>query len=176
MLHYNSTLSTLKTPGSFGWDNTPSVVPASIVPSYTGTSNYLILTKYNNYSGIGTGNGVNQIAVLDPNGAMTDEYCPSSCSATPVTVMSEVITVTTSQGQEASAEWCINTAVIDPFTQAAIINSEDGSVYRWDFPSNSLLQTVALTTGRGEAYTPTAIGVDGTVYVINDAILFAVGN
>jgi len=176
MLHYNSTLSALKTPGSFGWDNTASVVPASTVPSYTGTSSYLILTKYNNYDGIGTGNGVNEVAVLDPNGSMTDEYCPSSCSSTPVTVMTEVITVTDSQDDQPSAEWCINTTVIDPFTKAAIINSEDGMVYRWDFTSNSLLQSLALTSGRGEAYTPTAIGVDGTVYAINDAILFAVGN
>jgi hypothetical protein len=182
MLHYNSTLSTLKTPGSFGWDNTASVVPASIVPSYTGTSSYLILTKYNNYIGIGSGTGVNQVGVLDPNGTMTDEYCPSSCSSTPVTVMSEVITVTgvTSQATEyypnAVNEWCINTTVIDPFTNAAIVNSEDGVVYRWDFPSNSLLQRLRLTSGRGEAYTPTAVGPDGTVYAINDAILFAVGN
>jgi hypothetical protein len=179
MLHYNSTLSTLKTPGSFGWDNTPSVVPASLVPSYTGASSYLILTKYNNYVGIGSGTGVNQVAVLDPNGTMTDEYCSSSC---PVTVMKEVLTVTgvTSQAiggfPNAVTEWCINTTAIDPFTKAAIINSEDGVVYRWDFTSNTLLQRLTLTAGRGEAYTPTAIGPDGTVYAINDAILFAVGN
>jgi hypothetical protein len=35
---------------------------------------------------------------------------------------------------------------------------------------------VALTAGIGEAYTPTVIGVDGTVYAINDAIMFATGN
>lgn len=29
MLHFNSTLGTLKAPGSLGWDNTPSVVPAA---------------------------------------------------------------------------------------------------------------------------------------------------
>jgi hypothetical protein len=177
MLHYNSTLATLKTPGSFGWDNTASVVPAAIVPGYTGTSSYLILTKYNNYVGIGTGNGVNKIAVLDPNGAQQDEY-----SSSPVTVMSEVITVTGVTPQtvagypNAVREWCINTAAIDPFTYAAIINSEDGVVYRWDFTSNTLLQRVTLTSGRGEAYTPTAIGPDGAVYAINDAILFSVGN
>jgi hypothetical protein len=175
MLHFNSTLSTLKTPGSFGWDNTASVVPASLVPSYSGTSSYLILTKYNNYNGIGTGNGVNEVGVLDPNGTMTDEYCTSSCSSTPVTVMSEVLTVTTSVDNEPSSEWCINTTAIDPFTKAAIINSENGNVYRWDFSSNSLLQTVNLTSGIGEAYTPTAIGPDGTVYAVNDSVLFAVG-
>jgi hypothetical protein len=38
-----------------------------------------------------------------------------------------------------------------------------------------LSQTVALTPGIGEAYTPTLIGADGTVYAINNATLFAVG-
>jgi hypothetical protein len=179
MLHFNSTLSTLKTPGSFGWDNTASLVPAAAVPGYTGTSSYLILTKYNNYAGAGTGTGVNQVAVLDPNATMQDEYCSSSC---PVTVMNEVITVNgvTSQATvsfpNAVNEWCINTTAIDPFTKSAIVNSEDGVVYRWDFTSNTLLQSLRLTSGRGEAYTPTAIGPDGAVYAVNDAILFSVGN
>ena len=144
------------------------------MPSYTGTSSYLILTKYNNYYGLGTGNGVNQVAILDPFATQQDEY-----STSPVTVMQEVITVTgvTPDGPPpAVREWCINTAVIDPYTKAAIINSEDGTVYRWDFTSNTLLQSRGLTAGRGEAYTPTLIGPDGTVYAINDAILFAVGN
>jgi hypothetical protein len=177
MLHFNGSLSTLKTPGSFGWDNTASRVPAKSVPGYTGTSSYLILTKYNNYVGIGSGDGVNKVAVLDPNGAMQDEY-----STTPVTVMSEVITVTgvtpnpDSGFPNSVKEWCINTAAIDPFTKAALINSEDGVLYRWDFTSNTLLQRITLTAGRGEAYTPTAIGPDGSVYAINDAILFSVGN
>jgi len=174
MLHFNSALTKTKIPGSFGWDNTASVVPSSVVPSYIGTSSYLILTKYNNYSGVGTGNGVNKIAILDPSAPMQDEY-----SSSPVTVMQEVITVTgvTPDGSPpAVREWCINTAAIDPFTKAAIINSEDGTVYRWDFTSNTLLQRLNLTSGRGEAYTPTAIGPDGTAYAINDAVLFAVGN
>lgn len=170
MLHFSSNLGTLKTPGSFGWDNTASVVPAAAVPSYGGTSSYLILTKYNNYNGIGSGNGANKVAVLDPNGSMQDEY-----STTSVNVMSEVITVTLPGGPPVS-EWCINTTAIDPFTKAAIINSEDGVVYRWDFTTNSLLQSVVLTQGIGEAYTPTAIGPDGAIYAINDAILFSVGN
>jgi hypothetical protein len=173
MLHFNSALTQTKIPGSFGWDNTASVVPSSAVPSYNGTSSYLILTKYNNYNGEGTGNGVNQVAILDPSAAMQDEY-----SSSPVTVMQEVITVTgvTPAGSPpAVREWCINTAAIDPYTKSAIINSEDGTVYRWDFTSNTLLQRLNLTSGRAEAYTPTVIGPDGTAYAINDAILFAVG-
>ena len=173
LLHFNSTLKQLKTPGSFGWDDTASVVPSSAVPGYTGSSSYLILTKYNNYVGIGSGNGANRVGILDPGATMLDEY------GTSVTVLNEVITVlgVTPVGSLPSVnEWCINTAAIDPFTKSAIINSEDGVVYRWDFTTNSLLQRLRLTSGRGEAYTPTVIGPDGTVYAINDAILFAVGN
>jgi hypothetical protein len=174
LLHFNSTLTQTKTPGSFGWDSTPSVVPASAVPSYTGTSSYLILTKYNNYADFNIGNGINQVAVLDPFATMPDEY---NFGGTVATVMTEVITVTgvTPNTIPGVREWCINSAAIDPYTRAAIINSEDGTVYRWDFTSNTLSQALNLTPGRGEAYTPTVIGPDGTVYAINDAILFAVG-
>jgi hypothetical protein len=174
LLHFDSTLANLKTPGSFGWDDTASVVPAAAMPGYTGTSSYLILTKYNNYAETG-GNGVNEVAVLDPSATQPDAYSS-------VTVLKEVITVkgvtadTSNGGFPAVREWCINTAAIDPFTESAIINSEDGTVYRWDFASNSLSQRVVLTSGRGEAYTPTVIGPDGTSYAVNDAILFAVGN
>jgi hypothetical protein len=174
MLHFNSTLTQTKIPGSFGWDNTASVVPSNAVPSYSGSSSYLIATKYNNYVGIGTGDGVNKVAILDPFASMQDEYSSST-----VSVMKEVITVTgvTPNGRLPSVrEWCINTIAIDPFTKSAIINSEDGTVYRWDFTSNTLLQSMFLTSGRGEAYTPTVIGSDGTAYAINDAILFAVGH
>jgi len=177
LLHFDSTLTQLRTPGSFGWDDTASVVQSSAVPGYTGTSAYLILTKYNNYADIGTGTGINKVGILDPFATMADEYSSSS-----VTVMKEVITVTGVTADPSTSlpgavhEWCINTAAIDPQTRAAIINSEDGVVYRWDFTSNTLLQRLRLTAGRGEAYTPTVIGSDGTVYAINDAILFAIGN
>ena len=67
MLHFNPTLTTSKIPGAFGWDDSASIVPSGLVPSYRGRSTYLILTKYNNYAdgGIG-GNGLNKVAMLDP--------------------------------------------------------------------------------------------------------------
>ncbi len=174
MLHFNAALTQTKIPGSFGWDDTASVVASGLAPSYNGTSSYLILTKYNDYVGIGTGTGVNRLALLDPNGAMQDTYSTAA-------VMSEVLTVDGVTPDfhagfpDAVREWCINTAAIDPFNKSALVNSEDGVLYRWDFTTNTFTQSVRLTSGRGEAYTPTAIGADGTVYAINDAVLFAVG-
>jgi hypothetical protein len=56
-----------------------------------------------------------------------------------------------------------------------MVNSEDGVLYRWDFSTNTFTQRVRLTAGRGEAYTPTVIAADGTVFAVNDAVLFAVG-
>ena len=53
LLHFNGSLSQSKTPGAFGWDDTASLVPAQMVPSYQGTSAYLLMMKYNNYSGRG---------------------------------------------------------------------------------------------------------------------------
>jgi hypothetical protein len=58
---------------------------------------------------------------------------------------------------------------------SVLANSEDGKLYRWDLTTNCFTQVQTLTAGLGEAYTPTVIGPDGTVYAINDSKLFAVG-
>jgi hypothetical protein len=176
MLHFNSDLSKQKTPGSFGWDDTPSIVSASLVAGYHGTSTYLLMTKYNNYAGVNTGDGHNRIAILDPNATENDPVIPTT------KVMKEVITklgVTPDPDfpnfPGAVKEWCINTAAVDPLTKSVIANDEDGYLYRWDLTTNKLSQRIKLSSGVGEAYTPTIIGADGTVYGINDAVLSAVG-
>jgi hypothetical protein len=172
MLHFNSTLSQLKTPGAFGWDDTASIVPVTMVPSYHGSSPYLLMTKYNNYLGIGTGNGANKIAILDPDATEVDPV-------TGITVMNEVLTMIgqTPDGPPPSVkEWCINSAAIDPSTNAVFAGSEDGRLYRWDLATNTLTQKIVLTSGIGEAYTPTVVGPNGFVYAINNATLFAIGN
>ena len=154
--------------------DTPSVVDAGLVASYHGTSKYLIISKYNNYIGLGTGDGHNRVAILDPNVTEPDPILPSTL------VMREVITQlgpTHDPGfpKGAVREWCINTAAVDPYTRAVMVNSEDGKLYRWDLTSNTLSEKIKLSQGIGEAYTPTVIGTDGTVYAINNAILNAVG-
>jgi len=72
-------------------------------------------------------------------------------------------------------EWCINSATVDSYTKSILANSEDGKLYRWDLTTNTLSEVMTLTAGLGEAYTPTVVGGDGTIYAINNAILFAVG-
>jgi len=147
-------------------------VPSSLVGSYKGTSNYLILTKYNNYANFGLALGNNKVAILDPNA--TQNYTPGN-STTTVLVMQEVITVLGVTPDTESGvgvrEWCINSAAIDPVNKCAVINSEDGHVYRWDFTTNTLTAGLALAQATGEAYTPTVIGPDGAVYAINRAVL-----
>jgi len=174
LLHFNADLSVAKTPGSFGWDDTPSIVPSSAVPSYHGSSQYLLMSKYNNYCGVGSGDGHNKIAILDPNATETDPVLP------PTKVMKEVLTVVgvtpDSECPGGVREWCINAAAVDPFTKSVMANSEDGKLYRWDLTTNTLSEVVTLSIGVGEAYTPTVIGPDGTVYAINQAVLDAVGS
>ena len=172
LLHFDATLATRRTPGGFGWDDTASIVPATMVPSYTGASAYLLAVKYNNYEGAGTGDGLNRIAVIDPNASQTDPI-----SGLPV--MREVLTIlgpTFEPGSSTAVkEWCINTMAVDPLTKSIVVNSEDGVLYRWDLATNSFTQRIRLTAGLGEAYTPTAIGADGAVYAVNNATLFSVG-
>jgi hypothetical protein len=173
LLHFDAALTQVKTPGSFGWDDTPSIVPSTAVPSYTGTSPYLLLCKYNNYYGSGSGDGLNSMAVLDPNATQQDAFGGA------VTVMREILTVvgpTPDPGTLGGRrEWCVNTAVVDPATRAAYINNEDGRVYKWDFTSNTLSQSVVMNSGVGQAYTATAMGPDGVIYAINNAQFHAIG-
>lgn len=185
LLHFSADLATEYTPGAFGWDDTASVVPASMVPSYFGTSPYLIFSKYNDYVagevGPSGGAGVNRIAVLDPYATEAD---PRNDGDPNLRVMNEVLTMpgptpdtawTTSGYPQAVREWCINDTAIDPATKSILVNSEDGNVYRWSLQSNTLSKTVTVTVGIGEPYTPTAIGTDGTVYAINGGTIFALG-
>jgi hypothetical protein len=179
LLHFNSTLTQTKVPGAFGWDDTASVVSASLVSSYHDNSPYLLMTKYNNYADPEAGgDGVNKIAILDPRNSMTDPISGAT------NVMKEVITIAGPTPDSrfrpahpnAVREWCINSAAVDPFTKSVLVNNEDGKLYRWDLTSNTLSETNVLTSGLGEAYTPTIVGVDGIVYAINNATLYAVGH
>jgi hypothetical protein len=171
LLHFDSTLSQSKVPGSFGWDDTASIVPAVAVPSYTGSSSYLLATKYNNYAGVGTGDGLNKIAVLDPNATEPDPIAGNP-------VMKEILTIlgqTPNPGLGGVREWCINTAAVDPAAKSVYANSEDGYLYRWDLATNTFPERVQLTSGIGEAYTSTVLGPDGQIYAVNNAVLFAIG-
>jgi hypothetical protein len=179
LLHFSGDLMQGKTPGGFGWDNTAAVVPASAVPSYTGSSAYLLFSKYNNYAGSDGGDGVNRIAVLDPNDTMVEPHASSNGTL----VMKAILAVAgptpdtdlLPQFPNAVKEWCINAAAVDPVTRSVMVNNEDGKLYRWDLATNTLVQPVVLSSGIPEAYTSTLIGADGMVYATNFAILNAVG-
>jgi len=176
LLRFAGDLTAEKTPGGFGWDYTPAIVPASMAPSYTGASPYLIFSKYNNYP-FSDGDGVNKIALLDPNATQIDPHT----SANGLVEMREVLTITGPTPDNAPnfpnavREWCINTAAVNPATNSIFTPSEDGHIYRWNLVTNSLSQAAALTRGIGEPYVPTVIGPDGMVYTLNGGALFAVG-
>jgi hypothetical protein len=103
-----------KDSGRFGWVLHAAIVPASMVPIYHGGSPYLIFTKYNNYR-IADGDGVNRIALLDPNQTQGDPHP----TANGLIEMREVLTVIgptpdapTATFPFAVREWCINTAAV----------------------------------------------------------------
>lgn len=176
LLHFDAALTATKLAAAFGWDDTASIVPASMVPSYPGPSSYLLMIKYNNYAGAGSGNGVNKLAVVDP----------STSAVEPVSgfpAMKEILSVAGPTPDadhlptfpNAVREWCVNTAVVCPATKSILCNNEDGVCYRWNLVTNALDQVRPLQPPTGEAYTPTVIGPDGTVYAVNNAVLHAIG-
>ena len=140
------------------------------------------MCKYNNYyDGGGPNNdGKNYIAILDPNDTEKD---PISGQTTMKEVMKIEGPTPDADGINAGFpnavhEWCINSAAVDPGTDSILVNSEDGKLYRWYLgaggSTGEFTQVVTLTGGLGEAYTPTVIGSDGTVFAIQDSVLFAV--
>jgi hypothetical protein len=180
LLRFSGDLSVTKTPGGFGWDYTPGIVPASLVPSYTGSSSYLLFAKYNDYP-FADGSGVNRVALLDPNSTQIDPHT----SAGGLIEMREVLTVIAptpdpdvnpSTFPLAGKEWCINAPAVNPANQSVYFTSEDGRSYRWNLATNALDQSVVLSPGVLEPYVPTVIGPDGTVYTLNGGIFFALGN
>ncbi|HEV7397776.1 MAG TPA: Ig-like domain repeat protein [Pyrinomonadaceae bacterium] len=179
LLHFNSSLTISKPPGAFGWDYTAGLVPATMVHNYFGPSNYLLFVKYNEYLA-GDGNGVNRVAILDPNVTQIDSH-----SAVPGLVeMREVLTaIAPTPDPEnfpsnpfAVKEWCINAPAVNPATGSVYFTSEDGRAYSWNLSTNSLNQAVTLNSGIGQPYVPTVIGPDGTIYTLNGGTLFALGS
>ena len=173
LLHFDASLTTAKLPSAFGWDDTAAIVPSSAVPGYSGASSYLLLTKYNNYASVGSGNGINNLALVDPSTSMVDPVSKVTVMQ-PALLVAGVTPDSEFQAQYPGAvrEWCINSAAIDVVNKCAIVNSEDGHVYRWDFATNQLSPGLMLEPPTGEAYTPTVIGPDGAAYAINNATLF----
>jgi len=180
LLRFSGDLTITKTPGGFGWDYTPGIVPASLVPSYTGSSSYLLFSKYNDYAG-SDGSGINRVALLDPNATQIDPHSSSGG----LIEMREVLTLigpTPETGAEQSMfplavkEWCINSPAVNPANKSVYFTSEDGRSYRWNLATNNLDQSVVLTPGVLEPYVPTVIGPDGTVYTLNGGTFFALGN
>src|SRR5208282_4182101 len=175
LLHFSANLQTEYTPGAFGWDDTPSIIPTSMVPSYTGSSSYLILSKYNNYANaeVGTtngGNGVNEIAVLDPYSSQPDPNNDPKPNGQVMPVMKQIMTFASPSpdlgninGGDPNAvrEWCTNGSAVDPATDSIYVNDEDGYTYQWNLGTNTITNTVEVSPGYGVPYTPTAIGLNG---------------
>ncbi len=182
LAHYTADLSVTKTPGAFGWDFTPGIVPASMVPSYHGKSSYLLFSKYNNYDTGGSsadgGDEINTVAILDPEDETQIDWHPQAAG---MTEMREVLTMigTTANsevpGLNSVREWCVNATAVNPATDSVSFNSEDGRTYRWNLGQNSLSECLVLTSGFGVPYVPAFIGPDGTLYTFNGTFLFANG-
>jgi uncharacterized repeat protein (TIGR01451 family) len=177
LLRYSGDLTVTKNPGAFGWDYTPAIVPASMVPSYTGTSSYLLFCKYNDYA-FGDGTGVNRVAILDPNAIGFDAH-PSALG---LVEMQEVLTLIGPTPNSPSVsfpfsvkEFCINAPAVNPATNSVFFDSEDGRIYRWNLVTNQIDQAAVLSPGLGQPYVPTVIGPDGTVYTLNGGNFFAIG-
>ena len=174
LLHYSADLSVTKIPGAFGWDDTPSVVPSSMVGGYTGTSSYLLFCKYNNYAGV-SGNGLNRVAVVDPGASETDTILSMPTMKVADSLLGVTPDADFPNSPGAVREWCVNSAAVDIAKSCILVSSEDGVLYRWNLQTHQITEQIRLNDAIGEAYTPTAIGPDGRVFAIGNGTLYAIG-
>lgn len=165
----------------FGWDDTPGV--------YVHGNTYSILTKDNQYGGIGS---YCNDETLCP--AERDTVSPDYPEAYYITQLNHNLNVewrfqstnTLSCSRDANGnitcvsdhpkgfEWCVNAFVID---SAGVVyaNSEDGNLYAIN-QGATLKQNIFQQLAVGAAYTPTSIGSDGKIYSQNAGHLFVAGN
>lgn len=176
LLHFDANLTQSFRPGMFGWDFTPSVFPSKLMTSYHGAATYFLMSKYNNYAGAG-GDGVNKIALLDPTTTTIDPANGVVCMGEEATLIGPTPDNAARQAGYPNAvkEWCINSAAVDVRHGYVLAGSEDGWLYKWDPNNSAIKEKIQLTAGLGEAYTPTAVAPNGTIYGINNAKLFAIG-
>src|SRR5262249_5503609 len=111
LLHFSASLAITKTPSAFGWDDTASIAPASMVSSYQGPSSYLLMNKYNNYAGLG-GDGINRVAIVDPNATQIDPRTGAVVMAVVESVAGPTPDPEFPSLPGAVREWCINDAAV----------------------------------------------------------------
>jgi hypothetical protein len=179
LLHFNNALTTTKTPGAFGWDNTAAIVSTSMVTSYTGTSTYLLLSNYDDYAGQGDGQGVNKVALLDPTATETDSHASSNG----LSVMREVLDAVgptpdaanqNSTFPSAVLPWIGNAYAVNAATKTVVLASSDGNLYRWNTSTNSISQFLSLGAAGSQQNVPTVVGPDGAIYSISGSTLASV--
>ncbi len=177
LLHFSADLSHVGIPGSFGWDETVSTLPAASIPSYKGRSPYLLISKANNYRGIGTGDGQNRMTVLDPHVSAPDPIVPAV--ATMQVVESQLAPTAVPGVAGATYPWSVNAAAVSAGVgqapASAFVLSEDGRLYRWNLASNRLDGAVVLAAAGPQAYTPSVIAPDGSVLAIAGGTVFGIG-
>ena len=175
LLHFDAMLQPSGAPGAFGWDDTASIVPASMVAV---VSRHVDLPADDEVQQLRRRGRRRRQPDRDPRPERSDDRPDlgrDGDARGPHRGGSDTGSGAGPAFPNAVREWCINTAAVDPVTKSILANSEDGKLYRWDMTTDALTESIVLTAGLVEAYTPTLIGPDGTVYAINDATLFAVG-
>ena len=167
---------------SFGWDSTPAI--------YRHDGTYSIVIKDNEYGGgpqFGSycnvdavcpprDNGPFFITQLAPNLDVEWKFQNTNnqlCTRASDGSVSCVPNTSGTQWQNIGFEWCINAPVVDA-DGVVYANSEDGNIYAIN-QGGTLRQNIFLNQALGAAYTPLAIGPDGTIYTENKGILSAIG-
>ncbi len=84
-------------------------------------------------------------SIVDPHDNQPGRFSSATVMRELLTVLGPIAAPYHPGGRK---EWCINTATVDPLTRSVLMNSEDGSLYRWHLPSNTLAERTAAPGAR----------------------------
>jgi hypothetical protein len=158
LMHFDSTGAFLNA-YDFGWDTTPAI--------WQNNGTYSVILKDNHYD-----NGPYYITQLAPDMTIEWQY-QNTTTQTCIRNPDGSISCTPSPENPDGFEWCINAPVVD-VNGTVYVNSEDGNLYVLA-QGGTVIQQLFLNLALGAAYTPLALGPDGTIYTQNDGQVFVVG-
>jgi hypothetical protein len=163
LMHFSADLKVKGTQAQVMATETPSIVPASMVPSYHGRSTYLLVApRYTPPAENKTGSDRQRLSLFDPVHSMKR-------------LSPEFLLPLVGSQQQPAFGFVSSPVTVDPSSGAIYLINAADQLMRWNV-SNVLDITAPLSLGsqiEQEGGSPVVIGPDGQVYAVVGGSLFA---
>jgi hypothetical protein len=147
LLHFDASLAPAGVPGGFGWDDTASIVPSSMVPSYAGHVAVPALRQVQRLRRRRRRRREPHRRDRSRRPDARSDLGRADHAARSSRSRADAGRRQAAALAERGREWCINTGAVDPATKSILVNNEDGKLYRWSMTTGTLSESIVLTPG-----------------------------